>query len=170
MIELDYSEVNFDQMLFEQDVDIENIRDSGYLKHQDLVDIVDNKSGGRATSTAQDSKFNRLNVEKISWEAFQLVEENKVRAALSHLTLLEGVRARTASAILVSYSDDFGMIDRKAVENLQLRGIMKDFKFSQDEDWIRYYPYYLEKLEEIRDSNSDFESVREVEFALYQQL
>lgn len=169
MIDLDYSKVDFDNKEFENDVNISNIRGRKGLTHQNLVNIADNKSGGRTKKTVRESQYNSENVEDLSKEAFKILEDYSVEPAMTYLTLLDGVRARTASAILAAYSEDYGMIDRKAVKSLQNRGILNNIDFSNDRDWIRYYPVYLEKLNKILEQNPEFDSVRDIEFALYNQ-
>lgn len=169
MENLDYSKIDFTNKKFEDQTNASEIRDRGYLTHQDLINIADNKSGGRTKKTVRESQYNRENVEELSKEAFKILEEHRVEPAMSYLTLLDGIRARTASAILTAYSEDYGMIDRKAVENLQERGILEDIEFTNDRDWIRFYPLYLDKLQKILDQNPEFESVRDIEFALYSE-
>lgn len=169
MIELDYSNVDFSEKEFEDDANASEIRDRGYLTHQDLANIADNKSGGRTKKTVRESEYNQENVEELSKEAFEILDKYGVEPAMSYLTLLDGIRARTASAILTAYSRDYGMIDRKAVGKLQEHGLLEDLEFTNDRDWIRFYPIYLEKLQKILEQNPEFDSVRNIEFALYNE-
>ncbi|MFB6200373.1 MAG: hypothetical protein ABEJ83_05805 [Candidatus Nanohaloarchaea archaeon] len=165
-------DIDFSKMKFERKVDIESIQQHGEVPFDELVKIAGAKNIYQDTAREAETEFNRSNCEQLTEEAFQILAECGTSPALSYLTLLDGVRARTASAILAAYNPNkYGIIDERAVNYLKRQGFFPETDSVgswRDREYIRNFDRYLEILGQIVEENPGIETVREADFALYQ--
>jgi hypothetical protein len=165
---IDINQVDFSKKKFEEKIDLDTIREQRNIPYQELKKIAGSKNIFKESAKYAESEFNRKNTLEISENAFQILEKYGPQPALSYLTILDGVKARTASAILAAYNDKYGIIDDKAINFLQSKGFFNSVEFTQDRDYIRNYDDYIAILKKIVDQHEQIETVREADFILYE--